>query len=135
MTVMSVHAWISDGAAKQLAQEQLTEELKEQVSLLLEQRGQLQAAHQQELNIIHDWMDKVAVPREKILRNAGQDAATWYGTDLDGCYIHATLGKDGWNVRCALKACTVPPSPGIDYLLDPLTGKILSRQVDDEDLP
>jgi hypothetical protein len=132
LAAILVQGWVSGDPAKLQARDRLTEELEGQVSLLLEQRSEIEAAHQRELDVIYGWLDKVAIPRETILRTARLDASGWSHCDFDRCYAEATLGKDGWNVACGFDGCSLEPPAILHYVLDPLTGKILSRSVEEQ---
>jgi hypothetical protein len=132
LAALFFQGWMSDRADKLQAQERLQERLaanlRGQIEILHEEREDLEAEHQRQLNVAHDWLGKVAVPRETILRTARLDAIQGSGIDLDHCQAEATLESDGWNVTCGLDLCLIDPKI-LHYVVDPLTGKILSKRV------
>lgn len=115
-------------ADKLQAQERLTADLQRQVSLLHEEREELETEHERQLAVSYEWLGKVAAPRETILQTARLDASEGSQSTLEKCFAVATLERDGWNVTCRFDLCLVEPMI-IHYIIDPLTGKILSKRV------
>jgi hypothetical protein len=104
-------------------------ELRSEVAVLLRERAELKAAHQRELSQAYDWVSKSAIPHDQILDNAKRDAVAKTGLfSPDHCFASAKLVKDGWEVVCWTDSCMAEPIALI-YVLDPLTGKILSKRV------
>jgi hypothetical protein len=119
---------LSDLADRLRAKEKLAADLQGRIATLHDEREDLEAEHQRQLNQVQDWLDKVAVPRETILKTAKLDAIQGTRLPFEDCYASASLELDGWNVLCGSNLSLVDPQV-IRYLIDPLTGKILKKRV------
>ena len=135
---IAVHGELAGNAAKLQGQMSITEEWKAKANQLLKQERGLHEAMQRESAILHDWLDKVAVPREAILKTAKLDASQG-NPESELLSADATLSKEGWIVRCWRDVpCVFDPPPDYHYdpqpvfhcLIDPVTGKILTKRVD-----
>jgi hypothetical protein len=132
LIAIGAQGWLADSAARLRDQERLADELREEVTLLRQQQVALLQAKQRELAIAQDWLDRLAIPRETILKTARFDASGGNPADLDRLDAEATLSKDGWIVRCWFDGESFPSLPVFHYLVDPVTGKILTKRIDDE---
>ncbi len=115
---------VKDHMAEVRAQERLAVKWQAEISHLQEDQERLEAEQDRRLGVAYDWLSKAAIPREKILEVARRDAVAGGEFELDYCFASATLESDGWNVTCGSDL----EGKYIHYVIDPLTGKISSKQ-------
>jgi hypothetical protein len=122
-----LQGWFSEINGKLADQERISAGLQRQLQFLIVEQEQTEADHQRELSLLRDWIDKVAIPRETILRTARLDAVEGREADLDQCFADATLEEDGWTVSCGISSGTDSLLKSIHYVIDPVSGRIVSK--------
>jgi hypothetical protein len=136
---IAVHGELAANAAKLQGQMRIADEWKAKANQLLKQKRGLHEAIQRESAIFHDWLDKVAVPREAILKTARIDASQKNPVGMEQLSADATLSEDGWVVKCWVDIPCIfnpppdfhfDPGPVFHYLIDPVTGNILTKRVE-----
>lgn len=123
---------LADSAAKLQTQVRLADDKVTKARRLLKQGDQLLEARQRDLDIAQAWLEKLAIPRETILKAAKLDASQGDPANMERLSAHATLGKDGWIVTCKFYGSLITPPSIFHCLIDPATGRILTKRVERE---